>query len=233
MIALIDADILVYRVGWTTNDVSTGIASSRMREVFRGIMEALNTSDYIAYLTGQEKDNYRYDIFPEYKAGRPAIKPTHYQWLRDHLILDYGANVVNGMEADDALGIEQTAIMASGEHESTIVSIDKDLDQIPGWHYNFVKGILYRVEPLEGTRHFYNQLLQGDRVDNIQGIKGVGPKTSEKWLRHCTTEEEMFHVVRDKYGLLVGRESEELLRRNGRLLYIRTKKDQALWDFPI
>lgn len=233
MIALIDADILVYRVGWTTNDVSTGIATSRMRECFRGIMEALKTDQYIAYLTGQEKDNYRYDIFPEYKAGRPTQKPVHYQWLRDHLILDYNANVIDGMEADDALGIEQTAIMASGEHESCIVSIDKDLDQIPGWHYNFVKGILYRVEPLEGIRHFYTQLLQGDRVDNIQGLKGVGPVTAKKWLKDCTTEKEMFDVVRGKYGLIVGVESDAILRRTGQLLFIRNQKDQALWDFPI
>ena len=44
----------------------------------------------------------------------------------------YGAQVIDGMEADDALALAQT-------DKTAIATIDKDLLMVVGRHYNYVK----------------------------------------------------------------------------------------------
>jgi 5'-3' exonuclease len=80
--------------------------------------------------------NFRYDIYPEYKANRKDMqRPKWLQVVREHLVTDWKATVTDGIEADDAMGIAQCT-----EHDgdSMICSIDKDMLMIPGHHYNFV-----------------------------------------------------------------------------------------------
>ncbi len=60
------------------------------------------------------------------------------------------------------------------------MSIDKDLDMIRGWHYNFIKDKKYFIDDQQAIKHFYTQILTGDRVDNIIGLRGIGPKKAEK-----------------------------------------------------
>jgi 5'-3' exonuclease len=238
MLLLLDLDLLVYRVGWTTLADPEGIAFWRMDEMIRGILEALQTDKYKGYLTASGK-HYRHEIYPEYKANRKDLKkPTHYHRLRDYLLNVHGAELVIDQEADDALGIAQTQadwkenhpilgpITLNGYQETCIVSIDKDLDQIPGWHYNFVKQDLYLVTPEQGLRHFYHQLLMGDRIDNIPGIRGIGPVKARALLATCKNEMEMYVKVLEAYG---GRVDDVLVR--GRLLKIRTTEGE-IWDVP-
>jgi 5'-3' exonuclease len=61
---------------------------------------------------------------------------------------------------------------------TVICSIDKDLHQIPGLHYNFVKKEWSQIEPWDGLKWFYQQLLIGDSTDGIKGCSGIGPVNS-------------------------------------------------------
>jgi 5'-3' exonuclease len=160
--ALIDGDILVYRTGYTTQDAALGIAKWRMDDSIRAILKDLGTEDYEVFLTSSDKSNYRFKLYDKYKANRKSEKPLHYSDLRDHLMAEHAAEMIFGEEADDALGIAQTK-------DTVICSIDKDLDQIPGNHYNFVKRLSYYVSEAEGLKFFYFQLLRGDPADNIPG----------------------------------------------------------------
>jgi 5'-3' exonuclease len=196
--------------------------------MLRGIMEALQTTDYKAFLTATDKSNFRYDIYPAYKEGRKAEKPTHYHRLRDYLLETHGAELVLDQEADDALGIAQTP-------ETCIVTIDKDLDQIPGKHYNFVKKDFYEVTPDQGLRYFYEQLLMGDRIDNIPGIYGIGPVNAKRIIAPCKDERDMYEVVLREYERApLSRSAKptagEVLWR-GQLLKIRTREGE-LWEPP-
>ena len=112
-----------------------------------------------------------------------------------------------------------------------IVSIDKDLLQLPGRHYNFVKDLFTNVSEEQGLRTFYLQLLTGDRSDNIPGLSGVGPKTAEKLLPEGLHELEMYDIVRAKYEEHFPQEWERILLRNGQLLKIRTREGE-LWQLP-
>ncbi len=148
MKALIDTDILVYRVGFTTQEAPEWVAEARVAESIKNILNNLGTSDYQCYLTATGKNNFRYGIYPEYKAKRTAPRPLHYDFIRQCLVDRFNASVVDYQEADDQLGIDQT-IASSNGLQTCICSIDKDLDQIAGWHLNFVKNITYVVTPLQ------------------------------------------------------------------------------------
>jgi len=229
--ALIDADILVYRVGFTTQESPEWIASSRIDESIEGILLSLGTRDYSCYLTGNNKSNFRFTIYPDYKATRKAPKPLHYDFLRQYLSEAHKASTIDDQEADDQLGIDQVKAASEGL-ETAICSIDKDLDQIPGWHYNFVKELKYEVTPFMGLKKFYHQLLTGDLAcDNIPGLKGIGPKKADKALEGCLTEEDMFNACKKMYQSYYPDSWEKVMLRNGQLLKIRTREGE-IWQLP-
>ncbi len=152
------------------------------------------------WLSPSDGSNFRYKVAnipgskgPGYKAGR-APKPHYLSFIRQRLTEEWGAQEIQGYEADDALGIYQK--------EDTIAShIDKDINMIPGHHYNHVTGEYYYVpEGLgtltydngkligRGTVFFYAQLITGDATDNIPGIPKYGAKKAYDILHLCNKE---------------------------------------------
>lgn len=227
---LIDADILVYRIGFSTQDVSENFVKARLNTSFNLILDSLLLSDYTSYITSTDKSNYRYQIEPLYKANRTQERPKHYDFIREQLLTNplYKCQQVFNMEADDAIGIHSNCF--SSFKESCIISIDKDLDQIPGWHYNFVKKQKYYISRLNATRFFYKQILTGDKVDNIAGITGIGSALANRLINPLTTEEDMFGTVNYIYSE-TNTTTEELIRR-GQLLKIRQQQNEPLWQPP-
>jgi len=223
--ALIDGDILVYRIGFSTNEPDEEkFALSRMGHFVENLIRVSGIDSYQGYLTG--KKNYRIEIATEqaYKGNRKeARRPEHYDSLREYLISKWDFELIDGQEADDAMGIKAYELP---EDSSCIMTIDKDLDMIRGWHYNFVKRDMYHVTEEAAIRNFYIQLLTGDRVDNIPGLKGIGPVKATKILENCTTENSLFKAVSEKYNHDIDKITER-----GRLLWIRRKENQ-LWKPP-
>lgn len=185
------------------------------------ILHETNAMGYNLFLTGS--DNFRFSIYPEYKANRKdTARPKHYAAIREFLVTDWKAKVTDGIEADDAMGIEQCA----DPENSIIATIDKDLLMIPGHHYNFVKQERRYVTPMEGLRHFYFQLVMGDKADNIFGYDGVARQKVPKFLEpvitqleYCATEKEMYDLVYDLYHdkdkFLVNGKCLWIMRREG------------------
>jgi 5'-3' exonuclease len=212
MKALIDADIVAYRVACTLeDDDAEDFVYARAEDLIDHILVNTEATEYRLFLTG--KNNFRYTIYPEYKAHRPKEKPFWLEKCRQYLIATFNAEVIDGQEADDALGIAQT-------EDTIICSIDKDLLMIPGRHYNFVKDEFQEVTNDSGMRHFYMQCLTGDRSDNIKGIEQIGRKKAEKILAGCVTEQELFNAVREAYS------NDEEFLMNGRVLWIRRKENE-------
>lgn len=224
MKALIDGDILVYRIAFAANEESDKIAIARMSSFVEELVLPHDITGYDGYLTG--KGNYRNEIAVTvpYKGNRKDfVKPVHYDILREYLQSAWGFVMVDGQEADDALGIQAYTM---DDDDYIIYTIDKDLDMIKGWHYNFVKKERYFIKEEDTLRIFYKQVLTGDRTDNIVGLKGIGPVKAERILKECVTEKEMYQAVLKAYDNDV-----ERVLENGRLLWIRRKPDQ-LWEAP-
>lgn len=222
MHALIDGDILVYRIAWTTENEDWPIAKWRTDEFFHKILEDTSADSFEIFLSDSTENSFRYQIYPAYKANRKQPKPKHYEQLKLYLVEQYDAFITSEQEADDALGIRQV-------EDTIICSIDKDLKQIPGLHYNLVTREVSEVSEYEGLLSFYTQLLIGDVVDNIQGLHRVGPVTAKKILKDSLTEDDMFSQCLEEY-LSRGHQIEDLYL-NGILLKIRTRENE-LWNFP-
>ena len=223
-VAFVDADFLVYSVGFSSKDLEEQMAKNRLTEWFTDIVYIrLKCEDYKAFITGKTNFRYGVAVTVPYKGNRKdSVKPPHYDALRKHLER-MEAVVTENEEADDAVGIEST------RYVGWIVHVDKDLDQLPGWHYNPVKDEEYFVTEEQGLRSFYIQLLMGDRVDNIVGLKGIGPKKAEKILAKAETEEEMYKAVVEAYEK--AGEAPERVLENGQLLWLRRTPDE-LWEAP-
>lgn len=238
MKVLLDGDIIVYRIGWTTEAEPEPIVRYRVDELISRIMETTGGTDLRCFLSDSTEHNFRTRIYPEYKAHRTQPKPEHYNYLREYLICDYGAKLVVGAEADDGIGI--------ASNEGTIIaSIDKDLDQIPGTHFNFVRNVIYDVLPGEAIHNFYKQLLTGDVSDNIRGVSGIGEKKATKLLAKTREplHEDCFSQVLQAYEKWLKKEWEQwtefeikqmlnIILLNGRLLKIKRSEDEPLWSFP-
>jgi hypothetical protein len=226
-IALVDADFLVYRIGFSTEDEPVGIAKARLTEWLEDFIYVnLKADEYKAWITG--KSNYRYDIAKTvpYKGNRKdAVKPKHYDALREHLVKRHDAILTVGEEADDTVAIESTKLL----DECWIVHVDKDLDQLQGWHYNPVRDERYYVSDFEAYKSFCTQMLTGDRIDNIPCLAGIGPKKAAKALAESKTKEELLLAAWSKYEEL-GHTLEYFIEQ-GQLLWLR-RYERELWLPP-
>lgn len=117
--------------------------------------------------------NFRKEVYTEYKANRAEVPdPLLRKELKEYILENYSSEVApEGLEADDRLGILASEL---GKDKCVIASIDKDLRQIAGWHYNWDKRALEEVEPFEALVTYYTQVITGDTVDNYKGIQGKG-----------------------------------------------------------
>lgn len=222
MLALIDADIYVYRIANAAKD------ETDEKKVLRTVQSTIEDlilydlpecDDYELHLT-DGKDNFRKAkaVTVPYKGNRKDVeRPKYYQLIRDYMVEYYEATMSYTIEADDMLAIRQNEV---GIAHSIIVSLDKDLDQIAGWHYNFLKKEKYYVDFPTAVLNLGKQFLTGDRVDNIIGVRGIGPVKADKLLRDCKDFAEMWMIIVDKLG-------EERAIENGHLLYmLRTLDDE-------
>lgn len=236
MNALIDGDIVVHRVGYTTDNEEEWVAKSRTNEMLDGILVDTDSKEFEIWLSDARTETFRAKLYAGYKANRVAPRPRHYDFIKELLIKEWGARIASEMEADDALGIAQDK---SG-CETVICSIDKDLLQIPGQHYNFVKKEWASVTEWEGIKWFYKQILIGDVSDNVRGCTGIGPVKAGKALDQIGPEAgegALFQaVVRLYQKQEKDWQDQEILNHIllvGRLLKIKQQENEELWTFPI
>lgn len=233
MQALVDGDIVCYANAASAELDPVEVAYMRIDQMMHSILDTTGSDTFRVFLSGS--NNFRHEIYPEYKANRKdMVDPRWRSACKEYLVREWAAEVTDGYEADDALGIEQTAMAYHGQ-ESIIATIDKDLDQVPGMHYswpivrkgNIVReGKIYEVSEIEGLRSFYRSLLVGDRTDNIFGVDGIGKVKAAAMIDNLETEEEMFERVVELYQGDLDR-----LRMNGKCLYIMREENKQ-WAFP-
>jgi hypothetical protein len=227
MIALVDSDIIAYRIAFACKNESVTTARRTVDKYVTDILLRVDHDDrfydsWRLYLTG--KDNFRLEIAKTavYKGNRTAPKPPHHKELREHLVSEWGAVVYNGIEADDAIATDATEIGDS----CIMASVDKDFDQIKGWHFNFVKNKHYYVDDAAGMRFFYRQILTGDSADNIMGLYNVGNKRADVMLGEAVDEKDLYNICVEAYD-----GNEDRVIENARLLWLRRYKDQ-IWNPP-
>jgi len=224
-VILIDGDIVAYRCAYKSKDDRAEYAAYSVGSYLSDLISDLyilieDEPEYRVFLTGKGNFRHEYAVTAGYKENRKdKEKPEHLAVIRQYLIDEWEAIVSDEEEADDLIAIAAT------QQPSIIVSIDKDFNQVPGKHFNPNTGKLYNVSEEDAVKFLYEQILTGDRADNIIGIKGVGPVKAKKALADCVTERQMYDVCVEMYG------GDERVIENGRLLYLR-RKEGEIWNAP-
>lgn len=169
----------------------------------------MNLTAYELYITNC-KNSIRKNISPEYKAKR--IKNIWVNELRKRLISDDTVIFDDEYEADDLIADRAKELNAQGK-EYIIVSIDKDLKQIPGWHFDYypmkiqnddgtistqMKGIIH-VTPFESWKMLAYQVIAGDHGDGVKGIPKMGEKKTNAVLQNCKTYKDFQNMVVRQY----------------------------------
>ena len=186
-LALIDADIVTFQAAvgneatLSFGDDGEGLvldpdlALFRCRERIQDIKEKLEVPEVLLCFSGH--DTFRYDALKTYKHNRKGKrKPVLLEALKTHLVNEYPSRTEDRLEADDLLGI------LTVDDTTAIATIDKDLDQIEGVHYNWKHAKVYTVSPADAVWNTWMQVLHGDSTDGYTGIPRMGPAKAAKIL---------------------------------------------------
>jgi DNA polymerase-1 len=180
-------------------------------------------------------DNFRNEIYSEYKAHRPPMPPELAGQIEMvHTVVDaFGLAQleVPGYEADDIIATLARVGTAAGM-EVVICSSDKDLMQLCSEDVTLLDTMKNRrLGPLEVTEKFGVGpervgdvlALMGDSIDNVPGVDGIGPKTAADLINKYGTLEALLEragEVKGKRGeALVA--SRELVRTSRELVRLR------------
>lgn len=200
---LIDADVLRYQLAfkntktikWEAEDddaeatvsevVNPEKAKTDLGDYIEELLEKFGTRHFLLPLS--VNTNFRKGILPTYKGNRTKPKPALWNAVDGFLHELYPEKIITReyLEGDDILGLLATMPaprLCPGKR--IVVSIDKDLQTIPGRLYN-------PGRPDVGTRtisehdanlFWMKQVLTGDTVDNYKGCPGIGPKKADEFL---------------------------------------------------
>jgi hypothetical protein len=174
---------------------------------------------------------HRIAVTRPYKGNRKVEhRPTYEDEIRKYMMEKWDCEVAEDQEADDLLAINQTKY---GPEESIIISLDKDLDQVPGLKYNWLHDIHYSIDEKKADYNLCMQILTGDSTDNIPGIPGMGPGKAAKALHGMEDSyQHMMEEVARQYQIKSGKEDwYEYMVEQARLVYIRRQPDE-MWEPP-
>lgn len=188
--------------------------------------------DAVLMALSDPKANWRKGVLSTYKAARAGkAKPLVFWQAREYLEQNYRTEQFPGLEGDDVLGLYATGQTIEGKR--IVVSIDKDLQSVPGYLYNPNKPELgvRRIEKDAADRFHLLQTLTGDSVDGYGGCPGVGIKRAEAILAKGSTWESVVAAYERKsksesYALVQARVARIL--RYGE--YSRKSGEVKLWE---
>jgi 5'-3' exonuclease len=190
----VDGDILAYRIAAVCETHFEGAGFSILHSTLKEIVAETQITKMRIYLSG--KNNFRYEIgkTKPYKGNRATmVRPQYLPHIRDYLVEHMNAIIVDGYEADDAIATDMTV------NGAIHCGIDKDMLQIAGMHYNYVKKEWQEITEEQATLNLYRQILMGDTSDNIPGLPRVGEKKAFDAIQSAETAEldaqEMYKAV--------------------------------------
>ena len=161
--------------------------------------------DYCLVLFDAKRQNYRNEIFADYKGTRKEIPE---ELIPQFPIIHQAVEVLNlnhlemeGFEADDLIATYARKALEEGD-EVVVVSTDKDLMQLirPGVEfYDSMKDKFFTPEDVKEKFGVYPdrvvdvQALAGDATDNVPGVPGIGLKTAAELVNQFGSLDEVLN----------------------------------------
>lgn len=195
----------VLRMYWHSFSQNNMDASEKtISAVFEDIQWTLDRQPSMAFICLDSGKSVRKDLYPAYKAGRPAAEPEFWGCYEGALkclegLLDY-VHVVSavGWEADDCMATVAKMAIDAGQ-KCVLMTQDKDVRQclVPGQvtTQRRIRGDQGQAEwgwlncekaeadwKIPRSKFIDYQILVGDKGDNIPHPDGVGPANAVRLL---------------------------------------------------
>lgn len=211
---LIDADMFAYKactsvtkeIDWGNNLYTFHADIEEAKAYFEDAIDyALESAlqkhkfsgDYepIFCFTDDNGRNFRKKLLPTYKANR-GKKPLAYGALKTYIKNSYESCQIDSLEADDCMGILST--LPNNKDNCILISGDKDINTLAGYHYDFIHDEYYYVTQEEADFFFLQQVLTGDTTDGYSGCPSIGKVTAVKLLTESPTWETVIKAYKRK-----------------------------------
>lgn len=203
LLVLVDGSSYLYRAfhGLPPLTNRKGVPTGAVYGVVRMVRKLIEEEqpDKVAVIFDAKGKTFRHQLYKDYKANRPPmpddlqvqVEPLH------ELIRALGIPLLSiaDVEADDVIGtLAQSGVVMN--HRVLISTGDKDMAQLVNEHVTLINTMSNLRMGVEGVQEKFgvtpNQIidylaLMGDKVDNIPGVPGAGPKTAVKWLQQFGT----------------------------------------------
>lgn len=198
-VLLIDGSSYLYRAYYALPPLTApdGTPTGAIYGFVRMLLKLISTfnTQYVVVVFDRPEKTVRHEIYKEYKATRketPNDLQIQIPKIKEIInLLGIKILEIAGYEADDIIATLAKKAENQG-FEVIVVSPDKDMNQIINEKikiYNPMKDEIidtkkfiekYGIKPQQFIDYL---VLIGDSIDNIPGIKGVGPKTAALLLR--------------------------------------------------
>ncbi|MDP9468093.1 MAG: DNA polymerase I, partial [Chloroflexota bacterium] len=243
ILMLIDGPSLVYRGYFALPPLTTSDGAlvnavfGFLQIVLRGMQDL--KPDYAIVSFDLGKPQFRFDAYPDYKAGRPSMPDdlrSQFPVVREVVtMMGMPIQELAGYEADDVIGALALQAAAAGV-DTYIVSGDLDGLQLVNDHIRLLttrmgvaSTVIYdeaRVDERYGLRPeqmLDYKALKGDTSDNIPGVPGVGEKTAIALLQEFGSLDAIYERLDEVKGKLRERLAEHrasafLSRQIGRIV---------------
>lgn len=211
---LLDAMALIYRAHFAFSKnpriTSTGLNTSAVLGFTNSLLEVLNKEkpSHIGVAFDTAAPTFRHDTYEAYKANRQE-QPEDISIAIPYVVkmlecFRIPVLVKDGFEADDIIGTIANKACQQG-FEVYMMTMDKDYCQLvnecvflykpsylgSGHEVYGVQKVLekFQIKEISQVRDILG--LQGDAVDNIPGIPGIGEKTAQKLIAEFGTVENL------------------------------------------
>ena len=170
---------------------------TKLQEIQSNVEEWFNIVQTYIFIGG--KNNFRYKIFPEYKANRKnVIKSPLLPFIREYMIEELKAIESHGGEADDYI----IDAISESSGNCVVSSIDKDVlyysPNTPLYDYrgyNDVLGEFKYITDKESRLARATQIVTGDSTDGVPGAKGVGKAWCDKNMHINMTDYQFIKAI--------------------------------------
>lgn len=205
---IIDGSAYIFRAFYAVRPLSTskGLPTNALHGFTQMIMRLLKEEKptHLAIVFDTKEPTERDELYPAYKANRkepPADLVPQFPYFRQITeALQIPTIIKPGVEADDVIGSMAHAHEVAGG-QVVIVTGDKDFMQMVTPNVTLLDTMKEKRSGVDEVTARFGvppsevvelMGLMGDAVDNIPGVKGVGPKTATKLIQKFHTVENLY-----------------------------------------